>query len=545
MRNVLLILILFVSSGCYLESSIQSILPSTLSAVDVVEGNAKNDLSWSFVSGVGIIKYKVYRSTTNGSGYVLLADDLSSTNYSDTTALNGITYYYKIVPYNEIGDGVASLAKAITGSCKDDRLTNTPFAWGDGSPGSPYGICTRAHLINVNTDLAADYKLMTDLDLAAESFGLSVIDGDFTGNFDGNSHAIKNFNLNFDGLSAFVPLGFFSEISGTVSKLTLRDFNLDSFDEIEPVGGMVAYLHGELSDIEIINPVVKMDCIRFGIMAAELTPGAKIARSFVRGFTMTNSHIGFSCTGVRIGGFIGYAEIGSFVSDSGISGTMNMKNAASTYVGGFAGSSGATVTNTFTDINLTATNRVAGFSGVSFGPVSNSYSLGNTTSTAGLASGLFDRVNTGAISKVYSRGNVTAATYASGIASSLTANTISIDNSYASGNINGANAGGLIGEAFAAATISNSFFSGVVTASGSRGGIVGSDSNAGSVFGVYSNNYYDVTKNPINPNGANVSALPGTGSSTSAMTTVPSAIYTGWNFSTIWSQANGSYPSLR
>lgn len=47
--------------------------------------------------------YNVYRSTTSGSGYTLLASYLTNTAYLDTTVQNGTAYYYVVTALNILG----------------------------------------------------------------------------------------------------------------------------------------------------------------------------------------------------------------------------------------------------------------------------------------------------------------------------------------------------------------------------------------------------------------------------------------------------------
>jgi fibronectin type 3 domain-containing protein len=74
--------------------------PSGLSAT-VSSGNVA--LSWSASTGTGTITYSVYRSTSSGSGFSLLASGLSSSSYSDSSVTNGTTYYYEVTATNSNG----------------------------------------------------------------------------------------------------------------------------------------------------------------------------------------------------------------------------------------------------------------------------------------------------------------------------------------------------------------------------------------------------------------------------------------------------------
>jgi fibronectin-binding autotransporter adhesin len=75
--------------------------PGPPTGVTATPGNNQVTLSWTAPSGT-VIGYDVYRSTTSGSGYTLLAagTDVSSSPFTDTTAANGTTYYYVVTALN-------------------------------------------------------------------------------------------------------------------------------------------------------------------------------------------------------------------------------------------------------------------------------------------------------------------------------------------------------------------------------------------------------------------------------------------------------------
>ncbi|MGG1552818.1 chondroitinase-B domain-containing protein [Paenibacillus ferrarius] len=64
-------------------------------ALTGASGNNKIDLTWSgFASAAS---YTIWRSTTSDSGYVQIGSaDSGTTTYSDTSAVNGSTYYYRV-----------------------------------------------------------------------------------------------------------------------------------------------------------------------------------------------------------------------------------------------------------------------------------------------------------------------------------------------------------------------------------------------------------------------------------------------------------------
>ncbi len=51
-------------------------------------------LTWTASTSSGVVGYKVYRGTTSGGPYTLLAAVGNVTSYMDTTVISGQTYYY-------------------------------------------------------------------------------------------------------------------------------------------------------------------------------------------------------------------------------------------------------------------------------------------------------------------------------------------------------------------------------------------------------------------------------------------------------------------
>jgi fibronectin type 3 domain-containing protein len=90
-------------------------------------GNGSVALAWSAPSsngGAAISGYKVYRGTSAG-GETLLATVANVTSWTDSTAVNGATYYYKVSAVNSVGEGA-----------KSNELSATPVASAT-VPGAP------------------------------------------------------------------------------------------------------------------------------------------------------------------------------------------------------------------------------------------------------------------------------------------------------------------------------------------------------------------------------------------------------------------------
>ena len=96
------------------------------------------------------------------------------------------------------------------------------FSSGTGTMEDPFVISTADELNNMRNNLAAHYKLETDIDLSTwietnspetgwQPIGTSATP--FTGNFDGNGHAIENIWISMDSEN----VGFFGAVGGNVT----------------------------------------------------------------------------------------------------------------------------------------------------------------------------------------------------------------------------------------------------------------------------------------------------------------------------------------
>ena len=88
--------------------------PQTLTAVG---GDSQVSLSWSAPAsngGSAVTAYKIYRSTVSGSETLLASPAGTGTTYTDGTAANGTTYYYKVTAVNAAGEGILSNEASAT-----------------------------------------------------------------------------------------------------------------------------------------------------------------------------------------------------------------------------------------------------------------------------------------------------------------------------------------------------------------------------------------------------------------------------------------------
>jgi DNA-binding beta-propeller fold protein YncE/mono/diheme cytochrome c family protein len=76
--------------------------PPTPTGLAAIGRNARVDLTWNLSSGA--TSYNVKRSTTSGGPYTTIATGVTTTAFSDPTAVNGTTYYYVVSAVNAGGE---------------------------------------------------------------------------------------------------------------------------------------------------------------------------------------------------------------------------------------------------------------------------------------------------------------------------------------------------------------------------------------------------------------------------------------------------------
>jgi hypothetical protein len=87
--------------------------PAAVSNLQAVAGNQTVALTWNASAAADFWRYSVYRSTTNGGPYPLLATNLTATNLTDNAVTNGTTYYYVVTATDLIGYESANSNQAI------------------------------------------------------------------------------------------------------------------------------------------------------------------------------------------------------------------------------------------------------------------------------------------------------------------------------------------------------------------------------------------------------------------------------------------------
>ncbi|MBB6734144.1 S-layer homology domain-containing protein [Cohnella zeiphila] len=176
-----------------------------------------------------------------------------------------------------------------------------------------------------------------------------------------------------------------------------------------------------------------------------------------------------------VGGLAGYTASGT-IAGSSVSGQVT----GSTEVGGLVGANyGSTIGGSHSSANVSGTSHIGGLIGeaeMSGSAINNSYATGDITGANGgeAVGGLVGLTGTGSapINNSYASGRVTGDSMVGGLIGEAVS--VNIGNSYSAGEVNGSsNVGGLVGYSASTATIGNSYASGAVSGTSSAGGLVG------------------------------------------------------------------------
>ena len=166
----------------------------------------------------------------------------------------------------------------LTG-CNTSNNTNNNVNLEDGTIDNPYLINSVIDLKNIQNDMTAYYKLNVDLDFSNIETWLPIGNDslEFSGNFDGNNHTIKNLELSTKDEETSLS-GLFGTISsnGIVSNLNIQlDNQLLTIENSSTTFGYIAAAnYGEIKDccvfgalnIRVIDETIHNGSYPFGII---------------------------------------------------------------------------------------------------------------------------------------------------------------------------------------------------------------------------------------------------------------------------------------
>jgi hypothetical protein len=312
---------------------------------------------------------------------------------------------------------------------------------------------TFAGILMTEGGLSKSYVVIRDIDLTSGSgFTTSLINGVFTGTFDGNGYALSNLNITVNN---DIPgnVGLFLEINGaTVKNLTLQAFYISGRDT---VGGLISRVIGNsniVENIHVTDSVIEGSYYVGGLIGlvdnSQLTLSAILNSGNVMG-GQSDRH--------DLGGIVGSIRSGSTVN---ISNTNNSGTVTGNYhLGGILGSIISSTVNISNTNNSGDLNAEMFDSGGIVGGVFNSTFEISYATNSGIVSGNADSLG-GIIGKasttttitmtaINNEGDVTGKTAVGGIVGEINNITMEVSHTTNSGIIEGsnstANVGGIIG----------------------------------------------------------------------------------------------------
>lgn len=274
----------------------------------------------------------------------------------------------------------------------------------------------------INANLAGSFILTSDIDMSElGTFTKAVINGTFSGTFDGNGHTISGAKIT--ATSAHTNIGIFSQNSGTIKNLTIQNASLNCTGTGTGATCYAGILigrfltGGSLTDVTVSDSTITLGNTwqGIGVMSAG---GLGAAGNTATNCAVTNCDIyggdncryvcGFGNPGtasiqncsysgnislgnnaVSIGGFRADVAAGFNAQNCYTTGTITVGNNSSG-IAGFVCSfdGGATVSNCYSTMDIrtgTNANRVAGFVDTTdaASPITNSYATGEIITGAG------------------------------------------------------------------------------------------------------------------------------------------------------------------
>lgn len=414
----------------------------------------------------------------------------------------------------------------------DGKLTQSPFAGGDGSIENPYSICSVEQFNNISSDndyLDKYFTLKADLDFA--SITLLPVGSDtnpFVGEFNGSIYSMKNISLSES--NDFV--GVFRKLSnpGVIKNIKLLSISITGHGY---TGGLVGFGSGKIQN-----------CHSTGSVTGTGNVGGLVGRFW--GVTASDNGVFDSSSSAVIsgsgfvGGMIGWTRDASYENNFATGDVASSGDRAGGLIG--IADQRVTITNSYATGDVTGGQLVGGLVGGIVGDINSSYSTGAVVSRTGYVGGIAGTMN-GSLQKSYSSSAIT------------------INSNYV--------AGGLVGYMYAGKVISNSYFIGSINSSLSYiGGLVGYNAgsninysfaaptsltgssvggtNGGTELATSSTSFWNTESSAVATDYIDDGTTTDTtyGKTTSEMKSRSLYIGAGYD-ETIWNIVDGSYPTLK
>ncbi len=103
--------------------------PSAPTGLGATAGDGQVSLDWDDNTEQDFDSYSVYRSTTSGSGYSSIATDVATSDYTDSSASNGTTYYYVVTAVDNSNNESTYSSEASATPQDSTAPTPDPMTW--------------------------------------------------------------------------------------------------------------------------------------------------------------------------------------------------------------------------------------------------------------------------------------------------------------------------------------------------------------------------------------------------------------------------------
>ncbi len=160
---------------------------------------------------------------------------------------------------------------------------------------------------NVRT-LGASYSLGTSIDFKGDRLSGPVIEGIFTGRFDGQGYKIHNLNL---ASNSSTPTGIFEHIQGGISDVSLENIDLSCSSHVMGLGALSGRLGPSafLENIQIQNVNITLDsCDNVGGLSGIVGGSNTSDLSIVSEIKASHVNINLDSNSNSIGGIIGFLQ---------------------------------------------------------------------------------------------------------------------------------------------------------------------------------------------------------------------------------------------
>jgi hypothetical protein len=401
--------------------------------------------------------------------------------------------------------------------------TSTLFAYpdGSGSVSDPYlidGPGDWQTLMNSASDWSSNFRLTSNISLT----GLTITpigssSNQFTGCIDGDGHVIQDVYIyrtttDYQGLFGYIGA------AGQVKNLNLSNVTITGRYYL---GALAASNAGQITNCSAAA-TVKGSCVGglVGLNSGTITNCH--ANCTVSNSTLVSNHIA---------GFV-YSNSGSVTgcaSEAQASGGIN--------IAAFVVSNGGTISNCYATGAVSGSNYLGGLASSNTGTISQCHT--DITITGGGYCGGLVSQNTGIIERSFAGGTITGTTILGGLAAVNGSNGIS--DCFSTARVAGGSvAGGLVGQNYSTGYITNCYSVGLVSGTGSLGGLCAWEDNS-----MGSHIYYSCWDKQTSNQSTSAGGL---GFTTEVMKSLMpyTPPYGNWNFSSIWALCeNTNYPRLR